>query len=449
MKRVNYFIILIIYLTLQLSCGNRAITYSNTIAPIIYKHCTPCHRPNQIGHFNLLTYQDAVSRKDAILYTVANKLMPPWPADVNYSKFCNEMVLQPADITAFKTWVKNNCPIGDSAAIPLVPNYPSKSFLGTPDLVVPIIPRQIKGNFEDEFLLIKVPFTIPEETYVHTIEFVPGNTKVVHHVNADLVRYDDAKKKNIFDGNWVYNSVNDSTVKNAYKQMGLLHDDGSYPTLHRNACNYLPGVLPTILPTGIGDIKLGKKNAFLLSDMHYGPSSTATADTSYFNLFFSKTPPQRLVNEFQLGTLGISPVLPNLVIEANTKKTVYSKYIVPETISIIMLNPHMHLLGTSFWGFAVKPNADTIPLIKIPTWNFAWQNFYKPITPIIVPAGSTIYAVGNYDNTEANPYNPYKPPRTISDADATMKTTDEMFQFIISYLEYKKGDEDLQLEAKE
>jgi hypothetical protein len=421
-------------------------TFSKHIAPIIYANCTPCHRPNQIGHFDLITYSDVQSKATSIAYTVSNKLMPPWPADAHYTRFANEMILSDNDINMIENWVKNKCPIGDSNAIPALPNYANRSFIGKPDLVIPVQANAIIGDFMDQFYLIKVPFELPAETYAHTIEFIPGNSKVVHHVNADIVRFNETKKANVFDGNWKHNSITDSTIKLAYKKMGLLHDDGSYPTLHRNAVNYLPGVIAQQYPDGIGDIKLGKKNAFLLSDIHYGPSWENSIDSSYINIFFSKSPPKREVKEFQLGTLGISPVLPSLVIPANEKVTVHSEYKLPETISIITLNPHMHLLGTRFWAFAIQPNGDTIPLIKIPHWDFNWQNYYKPKMAIVVPAGSIIYAYGDYDNTSNNPFNPNQPPKTVSDKNGTMRTTDEMFQFIISYLAYEMGDEKLNLE---
>jgi hypothetical protein len=446
MKRILLFFITIIFYCACQYSEVKNPTFSEHIAPIIYANCTPCHRPNQIGHFDLITYDDVQSKATSIAYTVTNRLMPPWPADAHYTRFANEMILSDVDIKMIETWVKNKCPLGDSNAIPALPNYANRSFIGKPDLTIAVAPNSIKGDFTDQFLLMKVPFELPAETYAHTIEFVPGNTKVVHHVNADIVRFDETKKANVFDGKWVHNSITDSTIKIAYQKMGLLHDDGSYPTLHRNAVNYLPGVIAQQYPDGIGDVKLGKKNAFLLSDIHYGPIWENTIDSSYINIFFSKTPPKRMVKEFQLGTLGVSPVLPNLIIPANQKMKVHSQYTLPESISIITLNPHMHLLGTRFWAFAVAQNGDTIPLIKIPHWDFNWQNYYKPKTAIVIPAGATIYAYGDYDNTSDNPFNPNKPPKTVSDKDGTMRTTDEMFQFIVTYLEYEKGDEKLSLE---
>jgi hypothetical protein len=442
---VKKYLVLFLFAIVLFSCNSNP-TFTKDVAPIVYQHCTPCHRPQQIGHFSLITYNDVKSKASTILYCVNNKIMPPWPADPTYRNFSGENILTTKEIKTISTWIANACPLGEAGEMPALPNFAPRSFIGVPDLVIPIKPIAIDNNSTDKFILLKVPFEIPEEKYIHTIEIVPGNTKVVHHINADLVMYDEAKKHNVFDGQWQANSINDSTVKIAYQKMGMLHDDGSYPTLHRNAVNYLPGVMAQKYPAGIGDIKLKKKNAFLLSDLHYGPSHATLIDSSYINIFYSKSPLKRPVQEFQLGTLGVSPVLPNLVIEANTIKKVYSKYTLPKKISIITINPHMHLIGKSFWAFATAPNGDSIPLIKIPRWDFNYQNFYKPLNAIVLEAGSTIYAEGIYDNTARNYNNPFSPPQLIKDNNGSMRTTDEMFQFIVNYLDYEPGDEKLNLD---
>jgi hypothetical protein len=107
----------------------------------------------------------------------------------------------------------------------------------------------------------------------------------------------------------------------------------------------------------------------------------------------------------------------------------------------------MHLLGKSFKAYALKPDGDTIRLISIPRWDFSWQYFYTYKKMVKIPAGSTIVAEGVYDNTKNNPNNPYSPPRLVRDNSGSMRATDEMFQFIISYLPYKEGDENVSLEV--
>lgn len=63
-----------------------------------------------------------------------------------------------------------------------------------------------------------------------------------------------------------------------------------------------------------------------------------------------------------------------------------------------------------------------------------------------IPKGSTIVAEGLYDNTKANLNNPFAPPQLVRDQKGSMRSTDEMFQFIISYLPYQQGDENISLE---
>ena len=183
--------------------------------------------------------------------------------------------------------------------------------------------------------------------------------------------------------------------------------------------------------------------------MHYGfTGKDDITDSSYINIFFSKVPPDRPVQEFQLGTLGVAPVEPDLVIPPNVVKTVYSRFKVPFDISVLTVNPHMHLLGKTFKAYALQPNGDTIRLISIPRWDFNWQYFYTFKTMVKVPKGSTIVAEGVYDNTRQNLNNPFSPPQEVRDRNGSMKATDEMFQFIITYLPYRAGDENISLERK-
>jgi hypothetical protein len=153
-----------------------------------------------------------------------------------------------------------------------------------------------------------------------------------------------------------------------------------------------------------------------------------------------------VLKEFQLGTLGVSKVEPDLIITPNTVKKVRSAYYVPESISILTVNPHMHLLGQSFKAYALSPSGDTIRLISIPKWDFNWQYFYTFRKMVKIPKGSTIVAEGVYDNTKANLNNPFSPPQLVRDRNGSMSATDEMFQFIVSYLPYQDGDEKVSLE---
>ena len=421
-------------------------TFSKDIASIVYKNCTPCHRPGSGAPFDLLTYSDVKKHIHTIQQAVNERLMPPWPADTGYSHFISEKVLTSVELNLINSWITNGTPEGKSSEIPRVPVFYNGSRFGKPDLILKInSPYKIKGNNKDNFIMLKIPYELTADTFIRAIEIIPGNKKLVHHINAHLVQYAPNAKKNIYAGLPFVNTEVDNK-QTAYKKLNLENDNGTYPLLIPSVTNYLPGVETSFYPDGIGGFKMSKSGALLLDNIHYGPSPVDTSDNTSFNIFFSPHAPIRPVKEFILGTSGISKVEPPLVVPPGVVKKFKTSYTVPEDISLLTINPHMHLLGSSFLAYVVNTNADTIPLIRIPKWDFRWQYFYTFRKILKIAAGSTIVVEGVYDNTENNPLLPFHPPRTISEKDGSMRTTDEMFQFICTFLPYHTGDENISLE---
>jgi len=425
------------------------VTYSEHIAPIIYKNCTTCHRAGEAGGFNLISYQDASSRGALMKYVTTSRFMPPWPADATYSHFIDEKVLTKYEIDLIAQWVDQGCLIGDSTKIPVPPVFPKGSQLGKPDLVIKLRDiYKIKGDGKDNFLLMRVPYQIPKDTFVSVVEVVPDNRKLVHHVNAQLLSYDFDKRKDVMKGNVVVDIPEVANTLDAYKQLDLPNDDGTFPMLTFSLTNYLPGATPPLYPQGIGGFQFTRKGAIFLKDIHYGPSRTNTTDQTAFNIFYAKQKPNRPLKEFQLGTFGVVPTVPPLVIPPDTVMTFHADYTLPNDISVLTINPHMHLLGRKFLAYALLPSGDTVHLIRINKWDFRWQYFYTFKTILKLPKGTVIHAQGVYDNTRHNPNNPFSPPQLVAERDGSMRTSDEMFQFIVTYLPYKAGDENISLERK-
>ncbi len=451
-------ILLVTCCLLLVSCGNntsketstpsRDYTYASTIAPILFKNCSPCHRSNNAGPFNLLTYADAKRNANKIKFVTQTHYMPPWPADASYTHFIDERILSTEEIEQIKTWVDKGCPAGDTTKV-TPPVFYEGSFFGKPDVVVKMQEAMpIKGNGTDHFYMIKFPYELKHDTFARFFEFVPHQRKLAHHVNGHLINYNYDKKKNVFEGKSYYKDIQGGFT-DIYKLMGILNDDGTYPMLTPNTVYYLPGYTPVVYPENIGGYALKKKGAFFLKNIHYGPSAQDCVDSSTINIFFGPKI-ERPIQETQLGTFGIAPCEPALNIEANVVKTIRSHWTTPTDLSLLSINPHMHLLGKSFWAYALTPQGDTIRLIKIPKWDFKWQYYYTFQHPLKIPAGSTIYAFGIYDNTDKNPYNPFHPPRDCKERNdfMSMGTTEEMFQFIFTYLRYKPGDEQIDLSKR-
>ena len=460
-KRIRLFpfIISLLLILFAFSCNNGdtkdtvskkddVVTYADNISSILFKNCSSCHRSNQAGPFNLLSYADAKQNANKIKFVTQTRYMPPWPADAAYTHFIDERILSEDEIEQLKTWVDNGCLPGDTTKVK-APVFYEGSFFGKPDVVVKFQePIPIKGNGTDHFYMVKVPFELKQDTFVRFVEFVPQQRKLAHHVNGHLLNYEAEKKKDVFRGISYYKDIPGGD-KDIYKLMGLLNDDGTYPVMTPNVIYYLPGYTPPVYPENIGGYKLNKKGSFFLKNLHYGPSKTDCLDSSTLNIFYGPKP-IRPIQETQLGTFGIAPIEPALNIPANTIKTFMSRWATPVDLSILSVNPHMHLLGKTFWAYAITPQGDTIRLIKINKWDFKWQYYYTFKHPLKIPAGSTIYAYGTYDNTDKNPYNPFHPPRDCNERNdfMSMGTTEEMFQFIFTYLRYQPGDEQIDLEKR-
>jgi hypothetical protein len=444
---LSKFVPLALFVFLLSACQSRTPTFNEDVAPIVFKNCVPCHRPGEAGPFPLLTYQDVWKKAKTIAAVTQDRYMPPWPADPTYRHFLGERVLTDKEIQTIKRWVEEGTPEGDSAKRPAQPQFPSGSHIGTPDLVVKMRePLRIRGDNKDRFMVVKIPYEIPEDRFVRAIEFVPGNRKLIHHMNGHIVEYDE-KKKNPAEGPYIVDREAVPTLEQSYDAIHLLNDDGSYPKLDRSVANYLPGaVSPAGYAAGIGGLVLRKRGAFLMRDIHYGPSPVDTQDQSYFNVFFTDRAPLRPTKEMQLGTLGISEIVPPLVIPPGVVKTFTTKTVVDEDISLLTVNPHMHLLGKSFEAFAATPEGKTIPLVKIPKWDFRWQYFYTFPKMLKVPKGSTIAVIAVYDNTAGNPNNPFSPPREVIGTNGSMRVTDEMLQLIMKYVPYQAGDENISLD---
>ena len=427
------------------SIAPKKLTFTEHIAPIIYANCVVCHRHDGAAPFSLITYKDVWRKKKTIVNVTGRGFMPPWPADPNYSHFIGERVLTDDEKLRIKLWVEYGAKEGPRDSLPPLPVFPSGSMLGKPDFTLFLDSIKLEAHSTDRFLTVKVPFTLPKDTFIRAVEFVPGQGNYVHHVNGHLLNYSEDKKRNVYEGRTMAN-LDDTDYEKQFTALKLSNDDGTEPERIHSAFNFLPGVFAILYPPGIGGFKLNKKAAFVANDIHYGPAHKTIWDKSRINVFYASKPPERPTFELMLGTNGQSEILPPLIIPPHRVVTCRTKGVIPEDISVLTINPHMHLLGRSFKAFALTLEGDTIKLISIPRWDFRWQYFYTFKKPVKLPKGSTVIVEGVFDNTTQNLNNPNNPPKTVSDKNGSMRTTDEMFQFIITWMPYKAGDENILLE---
>ena len=425
-------------------------TFASDIAPILQKNCLPCHRDQGAAPFSLATYSAVKKRAKTIAKVTQKRIMPPWPADPSYSHFVGEKILSDRDIAVIQKWVSQGAVEGNQK-YKYRQNTIERSNIRKPDLIIPFDSVLLHEGDLDRFFISLSNVSMPKKRYVSALEFVPTGPGLVHHANGHLLLYKEGSKRMPARPRRKMESLSEVNTDLA-AGLEMRADDGSLPMRIHSAFNYLPGVQGIEYPNGIGAFEVTKDFAAVMNDVHYGPADKTVIDRSVLNVFFTDIAPSRVLSELMLGTNGVSKIVPPLVVPANKVTKHTTRFTIAEDISVLTINPHLHMLGKSFLAFAVKPNGDTIPLIRILRWNFNWQYFYTFKTMLRIPAGSEIVAVAEFDNTSNNPWNPNRPPKQVSErwdsGGASMRASDEMFQFIITHTLDKKGDEFVSLEKK-
>lgn len=434
-------IVFALFLSFEWAFSQSSVNYSEHIAPILYKNCILCHSPGQIAPFSLLTYKDAVRKAKTIKRVTESGYMPPWHADNSYSQLAHPLSLSQKQIEMIKKWVENGTPIGDTTKLPN-PNTYLKRKIDKPDLVLKLPKIEIKGDNEEKFYQIKLPFQLPEAKQVCRCEFVPGNPKVVHHMDAFL--YNLTPQSNPFDGPQYVESNTFPTKTQLLEYLKIKNHNGSiaFPT-KSTILDFFPGSVSQTFPKGINRVfTMEQKGAFLIDVMHYGGSPVATVDTSKMYLYFCKEQPKRSIYNLSFGSPDQN-IEPELIIKPNQIQTHKTWMRFVKDISILSVQPHAHLICKSLKAYAITPENKLIPLIKIDHWDFRWQRVYKMKKMVRIPANSKVYLEGVFDNTASNVNNPYDPPQEIKES---IRTKDEMLQLWVEFLPYQPGDENISLE---
>ena len=423
------------------------ITFTEDISSIIYNKCTSCHRTGESGPMNLTSYEEVASLGNMIEYVTQNNYMPPWPPDPNYTphSLLDERFLTEDEKNLISEWVNQGMVEGDPELEAEIPIFPEGSAIGTPDYVFELEEEYfIEGNNQDDYRVFVFPTGFTEDTYIKSIEFRPDNREAVHHaiMMADVTgagAAQDAESPNVL----------------GYESFGGFSLEGVSPNDYVFLGGYAPGMNPIVWHGELG-MKI-PAGADLLCQIHYAPSSVDEWDKSSINLFTK--PASEVEREVQMKMwlrLDINvPANTETEIEAclnfsNSFTDMFGPGQIyqfgqptgfygeqncelPEDWSLLGILPHSHLMGKSWEVYAETPDGETLPIIKIPNWDFDWQGFYYPEYMQHIPAGSRIEAIATYDNN------------TDNDMGWGELTTDEMFFCPIYYVPYEEGDEDIYL----
>lgn len=343
------------------------VTFCNSIGPLLFEHCLECHRPGEIGPFDVSSYAEARGWAEMMVEVMEQKRMPPWHADSDKQQFRNARHV-PADfISKLREWIDNGMPYGDDSELPKIPEFVSGWRLPRePDLVVEMRNRPFRvpadGTVEYQYFVVDPKIT--EDRWVSAAQVIPGNASVVHHAIV-FIRPPDGE---------IFNGIGWLTA-------------------------YVPGQLAMKFPEGYGRrVPAGSKFVF---QMHYTPNGKEQLDTTKVGVNFVD---EKSVTKEVYTLVGIDQQfeIPPRVADYEVRGTVPG---LPHNGELLAIAPHMHLRGKSFFLEArSKQGAERI--LSVPRYDFNWQHTYELARPMPIASFDSLDFRVVFDNSTDNPFNP-------------------------------------------
>lgn len=416
-----------------------APTFSKDVAPIVFGQCATCHRPGEAAPFSLLTYQDAKKRGKLIAQVTQSKQMPPWKADKGDVAFRNNRQLKNEQIAVLQQWVAAGMPEGDKKDLPAAPIFASEWALGKPDLVVKM-PKayRVPAEGRDIYRNFAVALGLKEDKWVKAIDFRPSAASVVHHTLFFLDTSGTAAKAEADSG-----QVGTSGAMGAFgrggKGKGGLGGLGALGGLGGasqtgSLGGWALGAQARSLPDGLAYHL--PKGADLILSTHFHPSGKAEEEASTIAFYFAdKAPAQRFMGVQIPPAFGI---LAGIDIPAGKKDfSIEDSYVLPVDVKVFGISAHAHYIAKDFKVTATLPDGKTKTLLRVPDWDFGWQEQYRFQDDLDLPKGTKLHAKITYDNSAENPRNPTNPPRRVKWG---KESTDEMGSITLQVVAAQEAD---------
>jgi len=396
--------------TARKPAAESVVTFYKDVLPVFAAHCQSCHRPGQVGPFSLTSYKDAAKWGELCQEEVKAKRMPPWKPAPN-ALLAGDRTL-PSDAAAIlKKWVDQGMREGDPKDAPATKKFTDDWAFGEPDLILEApADMTLAASGPDHFRVIVFPTNLPEDKHIVAMEVKPGNPRVVHHTVQLIDTLGIARKlQTEAEAAAKANDPDRGPGFPVSMGFGFLPDPAGF------LGGWAPGMLPKKLPDGVGQ-RL-PKGGDLCVQFHYHRTGKVETDRTKVGLYFAKKP---VTSPFV--SIPVAGLFWSIPAGAKDYK-VDSSWRLTEDVTLYRLIPHMHLIGKEIELTATVPGGKPETLIRIPMWDFNWQEQYELKEPRKLAKGTILRVRGTYDNSADNPNNPSSPPKSVKLGE---QTTNEM-----------------------
>ncbi|PTL77414.1 hypothetical protein [Vitiosangium sp. GDMCC 1.1324] len=410
------------------SSSQREVTYYRDVKPVLDVKCAGCHQNGGIAPFALTTPQQVQGMKDAILHSVCERAMPPWPPHRDCNQYDHDRSLSDEQIALLRDWVRAGAPLGNESDAPQ--ETPTESRLTRVDLEL-VMPEPYTPQLApDEYRCFLLDWPETEEKFITGLGVVPGQTELVHHVLIASVppeEVDTYARADEADPGPGFSCPGGPTLPSTPKGTPVATLVGGW----------VPGGEGADLAAGTGvRIRPGSK---LVMQMHYNTSSAAPVpDVSKLLLkldgsveheaFMLPFTDPRWVRDRSMsipkGETDVVHIFSYDALEAASRAS-REKLRDDAAFTIYGAGLHMHRRGTRAVLTVEKSGKESACLLEVPEWDFHWQGVYSLQRPVRVSPGEDLRLECHWNNAGFLPHHGAPVP-AVADLNWGEGTDDEM-----------------------
>jgi hypothetical protein len=369
-------------------------TWYRDLEPLVIAKCQGCHTEGGIAPFALTSYSQLAAVRGIVRDSIDSRRMPPWQPDACCNHYRYDRSLTDDERATFLTWIDNGTALGDPADSP--PAMPPPTGLPRVDLRAEMpaefTPQPKVGADELRCFLLDHE-AIDRTRYITGFDFQPGVRAMVHHVIVFAVDEADANSLEARDG------ADGRPGWDCYGEAGELQGSSKY------VGGWQPGVLPRLLPDGIG--RELPKGTRLMLNVHYDTGHGVAPDRSAIDIMLEDHV-DRVERAIPVG----NPLWfagDGMAIDANDPDAkVWFAYdpsdLITKHASVEIHNVmlHMHELGSVGRVAILRASGEIECLLNISQWDFHWMADYYFDTPVRLDPGDKLYVECHWDNTAGN-----------------------------------------------
>lgn len=385
-------------------------TWHQDVRPIVEGRCQACHGDGGVGPFALDSYEQAVAMGPILGASVEARVMPPWSAQPVRS-YANDHSLSDEQIATVLAWVDADMPEGNPDE-PGEPLPPTSTVLPRSDVTLGIpAPFEPNGS-PDDYRCFVLDWPQSMDTFVTGFEPHPGNTALVHHIAAFLIRPDNLAGGSAFDQVRAWDDGSPGLGYPCFGGPGNSEANEELRAPIQQLAQWVPGGGAFVFPEGSGiEVPAG---SMIVLQVHYYDQEDGTDQTTVDFMTASSVERKAafapwLNATWPLGNMEIPAGGETDIDHVDDPREFWQLMTggldLDAGFAVHAAMMHMHTRGVGGGAWIEHAGGETEPILNLAGYDFDWQINYQLSEPAIFAPGDQLGVECVFENTGDSPIN--------------------------------------------